>query len=87
LTTGINASGQIVGVAIFPAIYAKHGGRGITHVGFIILNGTPVDLDTLIPAGSGFTITGATAINDSGDILCNAINSSKNSRAVLLTPR
>jgi probable HAF family extracellular repeat protein len=87
MATGINASGQIVGVAIFPAIYARHGGRGITHVGFIILNGAPVDLDTLIPAGSGFTITGATAINDSGDILCNAISSSKSFRAVLLTPR
>ena len=71
----------------FPRFTPGTGGSGITHLGFIILNGVPVDLDILIPAGSGFKITGATAINDSGDILCNAINSSKSFRAVLLTPR
>jgi hypothetical protein len=38
-----------------------------------------VDLNTLIPSGTGFTLTDAVGINDSGQIVCNATN-------VLLTP-
>jgi probable HAF family extracellular repeat protein len=83
-TTGINASGQVVGSAIFPPIY---GVRGIIHIGVIFVNGTPVDLDTLIPTNSGFTITGAAAINDVGEILCSAKTASKQHHAVLLVPR
>jgi len=83
-TTGVNASGQVVGSAAFPPIY---GVRGIIRIGVIFVNGTPVDLDTLIPANSGFTITGAVAINDAGEILCNAKTASKTYHAVLLIPR
>jgi hypothetical protein len=46
-----------------------------------------VDLNTLIPSNSGFTITDAIGINDSGQILCNATNSSNVPRAVLLSPK
>jgi hypothetical protein len=35
--------------------------------------------------GTGFTITDAFGINDSGQILCNATNASGNEHAVLLT--
>jgi hypothetical protein len=47
-----------------------------------------VDLNTLIPANSGFLITSAVSINDSGEILCNAKTSTGVVyRAVLLTPK
>jgi len=83
--TGINDSGQIVGTAVFQAVYKPF--KPARHTGFIVRNGALVDLDTLIPANSGFTISGASGINDSGDILCNAKTSSGASHAVLLTPK
>lgn len=81
--TGINASGQIVGTAFIKGDYT----HPTKHIGFIVHNGAPVDLDTLIPANSGFTISGATGINDSGEILCNATTGSHLTHAILLTPR
>jgi hypothetical protein len=44
------------------------------------------EANTLIPSGSGYVLTDAIAINDSGEILCNATNSGNAVRAVLLTP-
>jgi probable HAF family extracellular repeat protein len=58
--TAINLSGQIVGTA------------GFSGGGMIYLNGKFVNLNTLIRPDSGFNITNAVAINDSGQILCNA---------------
>jgi probable HAF family extracellular repeat protein len=46
--------------------------------------GTVQNLNTLIPAGSGYQIQNATAINDNGQIVASATGSS--SGAVLLTP-
>jgi hypothetical protein len=43
--------------------------------------------NTLIASNSGFTVTDAIGINDSGQILCNAKNSSNVTRAVLLSPK
>jgi probable HAF family extracellular repeat protein len=84
--TGINTAGQVVGTAIFPqTVY--HPPKPGKHVGFIIGKTGPVDLNTLIPAGSGFVITDAIAINDSGQILCDAASASSAKRAVLLTPK
>jgi hypothetical protein len=56
MATSINNSGQIVGVSIFPILYNKYPLHPTTHVGFIYRNGALVDLNTLIPANSGFLI-------------------------------
>ena len=39
---------------------------------FVVKNGSLTDLNTLISPGSDFTLTASHAINDSGQILCNA---------------
>ena len=49
-------------------------------------NGVFQNLNNLIPPGSGFTLTDATAINDNGQIVANGSNSSGQTRAFLLTP-
>src|SRR5258708_23658725 len=84
--TGINLSGQIVGTAFFPQ-QSYHPPIPGKHVPLIVRNGALVDLNTLIASNSGFTITDAIGINDSGQILCNAKNSSNVTRAVLLSPK
>ena len=84
--TGINLSAQIVGTALFPQ-QSYHPPIPGKHVPVIVRNGALVDLNTLISSNSGFTITDAVGINDSGQILCNATNSSKTTRAVLLSPK
>ena len=54
---------------------------------FIYRNGTFQDLNTLIPAGSGRELTDATAVNDNGQILVDAVNTANgDSHAFLLTP-
>jgi uncharacterized membrane protein len=92
--TGINDAGQIIGQAIFPQVLispARPGHRRvykpITRVGFVIQNSAFVDLDSLITPNSGFVVTGAVGINNSGAILCNAKTSVSESHAVLLTPK
>jgi probable HAF family extracellular repeat protein len=84
--TGINLSGQIVGTALFPQ-QSYHPPIPGKHVPLIVRNGALVDLNTLVASNSGFTITDAIGINDSGRILCNAKNSSNITRAVLLSPK
>jgi probable HAF family extracellular repeat protein len=44
------------------------------------------NLNNLIPAGSGFTHSNATAINDNGQIVANGSNSEGQEQAFLLTP-
>jgi probable HAF family extracellular repeat protein len=83
--TAINASGQIVGTAIFPSTYKPF--RAGKHVPIISTASGLVNLNTLIPTGSGFTLTDAVATNDSGQILCDATNASGNEHAVLLSPK
>lgn len=54
---------------------------------FVYLNGQFQDLNTLIPAGSGWELTDATAVNDSGQILVDAVNTANgDSHAFVLTP-
>jgi len=84
--TGVNSSGVVVGTAIFP-IKSYHPFRPGKHVGFVYRNGALVDLDTLVPANPGFTITDVAGINDLGEILCTATNSSGSQRAVMLRPK
>jgi probable HAF family extracellular repeat protein len=83
---GINLSGQVVGTAIFPQTQ-YHPPKPGKHVPFISTTEGLVNLNTLIPAGTGFTLTDAVAINDSGQILCNATNAAGSEHAVLLIPK
>ena len=85
LAKGINIAGQVVGTAYFPQTQ-YHPPKPGKHVPFISSSGGLVDLNTLIPTGTGFTITDALGINDSGQIVCNATNASGSEHAVLLTP-
>lgn len=84
--TGVNLSGQAIGTAIFP-VKSYHPFIPGKHVAVIFTSGGAVDLNTLIPANSGFTLTDARAINDSGQIAVVATNSAGKPRAVLLTPK
>jgi len=57
LAAGINSSGQIVGSGTFPGVYSPRSARKpAVPIGFIYINGAFVDLNTLIPANSGFHI-------------------------------
>jgi probable HAF family extracellular repeat protein len=84
--TGVNAAGIVVGTAFFPQI-SYHPPKPGKHVALIAINGALVDLNTLIPSTSGFTLTDALGINGSGQIICDATNSSGSTHAVLLTPK
>ena len=59
---GINASGQIVGASYTTANAAT------THA-FLYTGGTMTDLNSLLPAGSGWQLSDARSINDSGQIV------------------
>jgi probable HAF family extracellular repeat protein len=48
--------------------------------------GTVQDLNSLIPAKSGYQITYATAINDNGQIVADAADATTSQAAVLLNP-
>jgi hypothetical protein len=59
-------------------------------VAYVIQNGVLVNLNTLIPANSGFNLIFPIAINDAGQILCNAkttTGTTGQERAVLLSPK
>src|ERR1019366_5492602 len=83
---GINLSSQVVGTAIFPQTQ-YHPPKPGKHVPFISTTKGLVDLNTLIPPGTGFTLTDAVGINDSGQILCDANNAGGSEHAVLLSPK
>jgi probable HAF family extracellular repeat protein len=85
---GINTSGQIVGFALILVKNKKcpSCGEQDESRGLIFTSSGPVDLNTLIPSSSGFTIREAIAIDDSGQIVADAENSSGVFHAVLLTP-
>jgi probable HAF family extracellular repeat protein len=53
LAKGVNVNGQVVGTAYFPQTQ-YHPPKPGKHVAFIYSNGGLVDLNTLIPAGTGF---------------------------------
>jgi probable HAF family extracellular repeat protein len=84
--TAINISGQIVGTAFFPQTQ-YHPPKPGKHVPFLAGSSGLVNLNSLIAAGTGFTLTDAVAINNSGQILCDANNASGIEHAVLLTPK
>ena len=72
----INNAGQIVG-AIAPG--------GGTSFAFLYSDGTLLDLNSLIPAGSGWTLGSASNINDAGQIVGSGVHNGAR-RAYLLTP-
>jgi probable HAF family extracellular repeat protein len=54
---------------------------------FIYSNGTLQNLNTLIPAGSGYQIQNATGINNNGQIVANAVDTATGqTHALLLNP-
>jgi probable HAF family extracellular repeat protein len=59
--TGINSSGLIVG-------YVQTLGGASTYVAALWQGGTLIDLNTLLPASSGWVLQNATAVNDTGQI-------------------
>ena len=76
---GINASGQIVGLA----------DTRTSEDPFLYQNGTMLDLNTLLVPGTGWTIDDAYAINDNGWIAATGTNpnvNGGNEQALLLTP-
>jgi probable HAF family extracellular repeat protein len=77
--SGINASGQVVGWA-----NTASGSQGccISGDAFLYSNGIMTDLNSLLPANSGWSLLQATAINDSGQI----VGSNGQSHAFLLNP-
>jgi probable HAF family extracellular repeat protein len=58
---GVNDSGSVVG-------YSLTKGNAATHA-FLYANGVMTDLNSLLPLGSGWTITEAYGIDNSGDIV------------------
>jgi probable HAF family extracellular repeat protein len=74
----INASAQIVGVSL--GIIGQH------HAFLCTPGQGSVNLNSLLPKGSGWTITDATAINDKGQIAGWGINALGFRRAYLLSP-
>jgi probable HAF family extracellular repeat protein len=84
--TGINSAGEVIGTAFFP-VKSYHPFIPGKHVAFVIRSGKPVDLNTQMPAGTGYILTDAIAINDSGEILCNASTPTSSKHAVLLAPK
>jgi len=74
----INSSGQVVGASFVNS--------GATHAFLWEEGAGMIDLNTLIPPGSGLYLENATLINDRGQISGDAVLDSGNSRAYLLTP-
>ena len=84
--TGINTAGQVIATAYYP-VQSYHPFKPGKHVAYIIGANGPVILNSLIPANSGYTLTDAIAINDNGQILCDASTPTSSKHAVLLTPK
>ena len=76
----VNSQGQVVGASFDLA-------AGVDLHGFLWEHGGPiVDLNTLVPPGSGVTILNAFDINDRGEIAGNGVLPNGDLRAVLLIP-
>lgn len=73
----INASEQVVGNLLL-----TNGTAGFLAEG----GGSAVDLNTLIPPGSGLQITEADEINDRGEIVGDGTDANGNNHAILLIP-
>jgi probable HAF family extracellular repeat protein len=74
----INESDQVVGTYNTPFESPYHG--------FLYSNGKYTDLTSAVTLPGGFSITGASAINDVGQIVVHATNVRNETRTFLLTP-
>lgn len=74
----INSVGQIVGHSYTTNLEE--------HAFFADVQGQIQDLNNLIPAGTGWTLTSAEGINDRGQIVANARNAFAGTATFLLTP-
>jgi len=78
----INDAGQVVGL-----MRVESGATNpFANRGYIYENGVVTNLNTLIPAGSGLTITIANGVNNAGQIVGTAVDAAGRSHAVVLTP-
>lgn len=78
---GVNGNDEVVGTTDL-----DYNGT-VVPVAFVYRNGTMLDLNTLVRDLGPYRLQSATAINDAGLIVAQAINQKTNvSRAVLLTP-
>jgi probable HAF family extracellular repeat protein len=77
IANAINGGGQVVGIARFP---------GVGLHAALFRNGTMIDLNPLLPAGSGWELTEARGINDSGQIVGYGTFAGQYPRAFLLRP-
>jgi probable HAF family extracellular repeat protein len=78
VASGINNYGQVVGAA-------WGGASNGTYV-FLYSDGVLLDLNGLLPVGSGWTLTDAIDINDLGQIVGRGITSDGDTHAFLMTP-
>ena len=74
---GINSAGEIVGWSLDAAAQGR---------AFLVSGGVMVDLNSLLPAGSGWTLTHAYSINDAGQIVGAGVFEGR-MRAFRLTPQ
>ena len=75
----INDAGVVVG--------SMRAGGGFSNFhGWVYIDGTVTNLNTLIPAGTGLHIAYANAINNAGQIAATAFDAQGRYHAVLLTP-
>jgi chitinase len=75
----INDAGVVVGSM-------RAGGAVSNFHGWVYMDGTVTNLNTLIPAGTGLHIAYANAINNAGQIAATAFDAQGHYHAVLLTP-
>ena len=78
---GLNSTGVVVG----ESTYQKNPTSIVYHA-FVYSSGKMQDLNALIPAGSGWTLSTAYSINDAGQIVGYGTHN-KQQRAFLLTPQ
>jgi hypothetical protein len=93
VTAGLPADEAVARTAAGAVIALRNSSGAYDHAhdffndAFIYQNGTFQDLNNLIPAGSGWELTDAVAVNDNGQILVDATSTtSGQDHALLLTP-
>jgi probable HAF family extracellular repeat protein len=76
----VNRAGEVVGFLGVP------GPGGLSFHAFVYTDGKPADLNDLLPAGTGWELNYATAVNDRGQIAGWGVNPQGKLRSFLLTP-
>jgi len=79
----INASGLIAG---YNSLGVTSTGADISPIATLFIGGKWLDLNTLLPADFGYTLTAANAVNDSGQVLAVGLDSAGAQHTFLLSP-